>query len=223
MSPATHAVLGAAIAAAAPRLWIALPLAFLSHFVCDAIYHFEAFYPLSRKLGVSHNEAFAVTVVGLALALLPALWLFTRRNRLLLPFCLYMAGVSLLPVLEQGVYRLAADLLIAGLFFLFSDSARLCRWVLGAFAANLPDLARWVFEPLNRLHVAAHYEGINDLGDVLYRSIRKQPSLFVGDRFDDTYYVLGYAIEVAVEVSLLLGGFYLMSPPVRTAKSRPSM
>ncbi len=99
----------------------------------------------------------------------------------------------------------------------------MCRWVLGAFAANLPDLARWVFEPLNRLHMAAHYEGINDLGDVLYRSIRKQPSLLVGDRFDDTYYVLGYAIELAVEVSLLLGGLYLMSPPVRTSKSRPSM
>ena len=223
MSPATHAVLGAAIAGAAPRLWIALPLAFLSHFVCDAIYHFEAFYPLSRKLGVSHNEAFAVTVAGLGLALLPAFWSFTRRNGELLPFYLYMAGVSLLPVLEEGVYRLAAGLLIAGLFFLFSDSARLCRWVLGAFAANLPDLARWVFEPLNRLHIAAHYEGINDFGDVLYRSIRKQPSLLVCDRFDDTYYVLGYAIELAVEVSLLLGGLYLMSPRVRTAKSRPSM
>ena len=66
MSPATHAALGTA-----PRLWIALPLAFLSHFVCDAIYHFEAFYPLSKKLGVSHEEAVAVG----GLALLPTLWL----------------------------------------------------------------------------------------------------------------------------------------------------
>ena len=49
MSPATHAVLGAAIAGATRRswlgLWLAVPLAFLSHFLCDAIYHFEAFIP----------------------------------------------------------------------------------------------------------------------------------------------------------------------------------
>ena len=216
MSPATHAVLGAAIVGTAPRLWIALPLAFLSHFVCDAIYHFEAFYPLSQKLGVSHSEAFAVTVAVLGLALLPALWVLARRDRGLLPFYLYVWAVSPLLAVE-GIYRLAVGLLITGLFFLFSDSARLCRWVLGAFAANLPDLARWAFEPLNRLHIASHYEGMHDLGDVIYRLVRKQPGLFVGYRFDDPYYVLGYVIEIAVEVSLLLGGLYWMTSEWRRA------
>ena len=52
-----------------------------------------------------------------------------------------MAAITLLPAVE-GIYRLAAGLLIAGLFFLLTDSPRVCRWVLGAFAANLPDLAR---------------------------------------------------------------------------------
>ena len=206
--------MGAAIAGTAPRLWMALALAFLSHFVCDAIYHFEAFYPLSRQLGVSHEEAFALTATALGLVLLPVLWVLARRDPGLLPFYLYIAGASLL-LATQGIYRLAAGLLIAGLFFLFSDSARLCRWVLGAFVANLPDLARWAFEPLNRLHSATHYEGIRDLGDVIYRFARGQPSLFVGDRFSDPYYVLGYVIEVVIEVSLLLGGLYWMTSGAR--------
>ena len=217
MSPATHAVLGAAIAGAAPRLWIALPLAFLSHFVCDAIYHFEAFYPLSRKLGVSHDQAFGVTVVALGIALLPGFFLLARRDRNLLPFYTYAGGVSALLVLEPWPHRLAAATLIAGVLLLFSGSARVCRWVLGAFAATLPDLARWGFKPLNRLHVAMHYEGIRDLGDVLYRLFRQEPSLFVGDRFNDVYYVIGYVIEVVIEVTLLLGGLYVMTrrPPPR--------
>jgi len=98
MSPATHAVLGAAITGATRRswlgLWLAVPLAFLSHFLCDAIYHFEAFYPLSRTLGTTHYRAAVLTFVVIGLAVTPALWFFARRNRALAKFYVYVAAAT---------------------------------------------------------------------------------------------------------------------------------
>ena len=220
MSPATHAVLGAAIAGTAPRLWIALPLAFLSHFVCDAIYHFEAFYPLSQKLGVSHSEAFAVTVAVLGLALLPALWVLARRGPRVAP-------VLSLPSGGEPVARGGGNLPVGPA----ACSSRACFSVLG-FGASLPLGTGRVrgqsagpgplgLRTAHRLHIVSHYEGMHDLGDVIYRLVRKQPSLFVGDRFDDPYYVLGYVIEIAVEVSLLWGGLYWMTSRRRGVARKP--
>jgi hypothetical protein len=216
MSPATHAVLGAAIAGLAPRMWVAVPIAFLSHFFCDAFYHFEAFYPLSRKLGTSHQAAALITFVALGLALAPFLWRYGRNDRNVQLFYVFVAGACLLRLVGHWTGRTSGGLLLAAVFLLLSRSVRLSGWVLCGFAAVLPDLMRQGIAPLNRFHIFMHYEGVHDLGDLLYRHFRQQPSLFVGDRFDDPYYVAGYALELLIELAILVGSLHLM---VRASKA----
>ena len=86
MSPAAHAVVGAALCGRIPRLWIALPAAFFSHFVMDAIYHFEAFYPLSRWLDVERSEAFWIAAAVLGGSLTPPMLWIVRKERELFLF-----------------------------------------------------------------------------------------------------------------------------------------
>ena len=216
MSPATHAVVGAAIAGAAPRIWLAIPLAFASHFVCDAIYHFEAFYPLSRTLGTTHQGAFVVAASVVALLLLPVLWLLNRGGRGLGAFYIYAAGSSAVLMFDDWRVRAAMTLLIAGLFLLAVREVRLAHWVVGALAGQTPDLIRAGVEPLNRAHIFMHYEGSLDLGGVLYLFANGEPGLGLDLRFGNPYYLTGYAAEVLIEVGIVVGSLYYLR---RTARS----
>jgi len=214
MSPATHAVLGAAIAGATRRswlgLWLAVPLAFLSHFLCDAIYHFEAFYPLSRTLGTTHYRTAVLTFVVIGLAVTPTLWFFARRNRALAEFYVYVAAATAAFAFDDWRQRAAAGLLLAGLALLIGG-ARTGPWVAGAFAAQLPDLIRQGVEPLSRLHVFMHYTGTVDLGEWLYRLFERESDLNFDVWFENPYYLAGYLIEVLVEVGIGLGSVYYLS------------
>jgi len=222
MTPATHAAVGAAAARAVPRLWIALPLAFFSHFVCDAIYHFEAFYPLSQKLGTTHNQAMLIAFAGVGAALAPFLWAVVRGSRDLMWFTAYLAAITALRLETASGARLAGNLALAGAVLGLSRSEALWRWVICGLAANLPDLLRDWIGPLDRLHVWAHYDGYHDLGDWLYRLFRGGPSLFAGRRFDDPAYVLGYFLEIVIEAAILLGCLYYAGRgPVAAEGSRP--
>jgi hypothetical protein len=218
MSPATHAVVGAAIAGATGRIWLALPLAFLSHFVLDAIYHFEAFYPLSRTLGTSHNGALAVTAGVVAALLLPLLWLLNRGGRGLGAFYVYLGGSCAVLVFDDWRVRAAATLLLAGLFLLAGREVRLAHWVIGALAAQLPDLIRAGVEPLDRFHIFMHYEGSLDLGEVFYRFAHGEPSLHFDLRFENPYYLTGYAVEVLIEVGIVVGLLYYLGRRTRVAE-----
>lgn len=210
MSPATHAVLGAAIAGSTRRIWLAVPLAFLSHFLCDAIFHFEAFYPLSRTLGTTHYRATIVTFLVIGCAVAPALWFFARRNTVLVGFYLYVGAATALFALDDWRQRAAAGLLLAGLALLIGE-ARTGPWVAGAFAAQLPDLIRQGMEPLSRLHVFMHYTGTVDLGERLYRLFERKSDLNFDVRFENPYYLAGYLVEVLVEVGIGLGSVYYLS------------
>lgn len=210
MSPATHAVLGAAIAGSTRRIWLAVPLAFLSHFLCDAIFHFEAFYPLSRTLGTTHDRATVLTFVVIGLAVAPVLWLFARRNGTLVGFYVYVGAAMAAFAFDDWRQRAAAGLLLAGLAFLVGG-ARTGPWVAGAFAAQLPDLIRQGVEPLNHLHVFMHYTGTVDLGERLYRLFERKSDLNFDVRFENPYYLTGYLIEVLVEVGIGLGSVYYLS------------
>ena len=210
MSPATHAVLGAAIAGSIRRVWLAIPLAFLSHFLCDAIFHFEAFYPLSRTLGTTHYRAAVFTFLVVGLAVTPVLWIFLRRNRVLMGFCIYVAGATAAFMFEDWPQRAAAALLLTGLALLIGG-ARTGPWVAGAFAAQLPDLIRQGVEPLNRLHVFMHYTGTADLGERLYQLFERKSNLNFDVRFENPYYLAGYLIEVLVEMGIGLGSVYYLS------------
>lgn len=218
MSPATHAVVGAAIAGATPRIWLAIPLAFASHFVCDAIYHFEAFYPLSRALGTTYNGAFAAAAVVMAVLLLPVLWLLNRGGRGLGAFYVYSAGTCAVLVFDDWRVRAALTFLIAGLLLLAGREVRLARWIIGALAAQLPDLIREGIGPLNRFHIFMHYDGSRDLGQIFYSLVQGEPGLHTNVRFENPYYLTGYAGEVLIEVVIVVGLLYYLRRPPRLSK-----
>jgi len=211
MSPATHAVMGAVVAGAAPRIWLAIPLAFVSHFICDAIYHFEAFYPLSRTLGTTHNEATAVTAVVVGLLLSPVLWILGRRSGRLAAFYLYVVGSSAVFALGDWRQRTAVVLLVIGILLLLGNGPRLGAWIAGALAAQLPDLIRAGIEPLNRFHIFMHYEGTMDLGEILYRFFEKKSNLNFDLRFENAYYLTGYVLELLLESGIVIAALYYLS------------
>ena len=215
MTPATHAALGAAISGAVPRLWLAIPAAFASHFLLDAIFHFEAFYPLSRALGTSHDEAFVIALLGAAAAMVPAVWWVARKDRELAIFCVYLLALVFLRVEEDETPRLAMVLAVTGGVLAISRSARIRRWAICGFAAVLPDLIRKLLVPVARLHNWVHIPDDRGLGDLTYRLLVNAPPLFAGDRFGNPAYLLGYFLEIVIEAAILLGALWW------TGKHRP--
>jgi hypothetical protein len=216
MSPATHAVVGAALADSTRRVWLAIPLAFASHFVCDSIYHFEAFYPLSRLLGTTYEGAFAAAAAVMALLLLPVLWLLNRGGRGLGALYVYAAATSTVMVFDDWRVRGALALLIAGLFLIAGSEVRFAHWIVGALSAQLPDLIREGIRPLNRFHIFMHYDGTWDLGQIFYHLVHGEPGLHTNVRFENPYYVTGYVVEVLIEVGIVVGLLYYLRGPSRS-------
>jgi hypothetical protein len=107
---------------------------------------------------------------------------------------------------------------MAGLFLLAGREVRLARWVIGALAAQLPDLVRGGIEPLNRFHNFMHYDGSRDLGQVVYRLVHGEPGLHPNVRFENPYYLTGYAVEVLIEVGIVVGLLYYLGRGSRSAE-----
>lgn len=208
MTPATHAAVGAAISGAVPRLWLAIPAAFASHFLLDAIFHFEAFYPLSRAIGTSHDEAFVIALLAAAAAMVPAVWCVARRDRELAIFCVYLLALVFMRVEEDEIARLAMVLAVSCGVLAFSRSARIRRWTICGFAAVLPDLIRKLLVPVAQLHNWVHIPDDRGLGDLTYRLLVNAPPLFVGDRFENPAYLLGYFLEIVIEAAILLSAVW---------------
>jgi hypothetical protein len=208
MTPATHAAVGAAISGAVPRLWLAIPAAFASHFLLDAIFHFEAFYPLSRAIGTSHDEAFVIALLGAAAAMVPAVWWVARKDRELAIYCVYLLALVFLWVEEDQTARLAMVLAVTAGVLGFSRSARIRRWTICGFAAVLPDLIRKLVPTMARFHNWVHVSDDRGLGDLTYRLLVNAPPLFVGDRFANPAYLLGYFLEIVIEAAILLAALW---------------
>jgi hypothetical protein len=208
MTPATHAAVGAAISGAVPRLWLAIPAAFASHFLLDAIFHFEAFYPLSRAIGTSHDEAFALALLAAAAAMIPAVWWVARKDRELAIFCVYLLVLVFLRVEEDEVTRPAMVLAVTSGILGFSRSARIRRWTVCGFSAVLPDLIRTLLPPVAQFHNWLHVSDDRGLGDFAYRLLVNGPPLFVGARFGSPAYLLGYFLEIVIEAAILLAALW---------------
>ena len=108
MAPTTHAAVGAAIAHLCPRLRLAVPLAFASHFLLDSIFHFEAFYPLSQVLGTTHDEAFWITALVMAAILVPSMAWIGRESHDVRIVALYTVATSAALLVDEPIYRLVA-------------------------------------------------------------------------------------------------------------------
>lgn len=210
MSPAAHAAVGAALASRIPRLSLALPAAFLSHFVMDAVYHFEAFYALSRWMGVSRSEAFWAAAIVLGGLLAPAMFWIARKDRELLLF-LGFAVASSVALRVSGWHLKAA--LLAGLVFVYLTlawSRKALLWTLGAAAAISPDILKYASPWFYQFHGSFHYSAARDMGYWM-NSWLGGPQVYIWDRFTAVGYVVGYAFEVLFEAAFLLGGLWVIA------------
>lgn len=224
MSPAAHAALGAAIGGRIPRLAVAIPLAFLSHFLLDAIPHFELFFPLAHRLGVSHEAAFWIVAVVCGAAVAPALLWITWRNRpaiLFTGYCVVLTGF-LIGYQTPGILRVIGALAITAVFCAADRTPQFVRWLVCGLATVLPDVLRSLFGPLDELHRWAHFRSVNDIGHYFYAWFDGRPPIYVAKRFENAAYLSGYFLEIAIELAIFAGALYIaVRLPPAQAKAEP--
>jgi hypothetical protein len=89
-----HALTGALIGMAVSEPLLAMPLAFLSHFVCDAIPHYDSTIEDGPKRLMSKEFIFVQLVTGavVCFALVACLALFRPHHWVLAAFCAFLAA-----------------------------------------------------------------------------------------------------------------------------------
>jgi hypothetical protein len=93
MTAPNHALTGAAIGLAVANPWVAIPLAFLSHFALDAIPHYDV-PGGSNADRIGSRHMFYIQIVGGALlcfAIVLGLFFANPENWLLAAFCAFIA------------------------------------------------------------------------------------------------------------------------------------
>lgn len=210
MTPASHAAVAAVVATRFRKLGTAMVLCFGLHFVLDAVYHFEAFYPLSVLGKWSYERTMLLLFSALAALGAPiAVWVLRKDRELWLFFC-YGLCLCVLPFERAPAWKLAWALLFTAGWWLVSPSRESRRWVLCGFVAYLPDLLKEWISVVERAHDAMHYWPGLDLGDWLSLLGRGWWRLHVNQRIFDPYYQTGYALEILTEGAILFGSFYLL-------------
>lgn len=91
MTATNHAVTGAVIGLAVGQPLLALPAAFLSHFVCDALPHYGSASPPEKELKTNRFRNYLVVEAAIC-ALLVLILAVTRPDHwLLASFCAFLA------------------------------------------------------------------------------------------------------------------------------------
>ena len=211
MTPATHAAFGAVASSRCHNLGLALAVSFASHFLLDAVYHFEAFYALSVLGRWPLQRTMLVLFAGLAVLAVPvALWLL-RRNRPVGIFACYGLAMSLLPFFPGQWTRLGWGVLITALWYASTRVPLVRRWVLCGFFADLPDIIRLWIPPVDWLHEWFHYDPALDLGDWVSLLVTGRWRIYINYRIFDPYYRIGYILEVLLEGAILFGCLYWLA------------
>ena len=219
MSPAAHAAVGAALAGRIPRLSLAIPAAFLSHFLMDSVYHFEAFYALARWMGVSRAEAFLTAAAVLGGALAPAMLWIARKDRRLFLFLIFAGALSVALTIPRWEVKAALTGVLVAAYLTLAWSRRALIWTVGALAAVCPDILKFASTWFYEVHGWWHYSAVRDMGYWMNRWLGG-PQLYIWDRFTSVGYVAGYGLEALFESAFLLGGLWLMAKQAEAERSR---
>lgn len=209
MTPLTHAAAGIVIyqklRSRFPRYgWaLALPLAFASHYLLDAIPHFE---------DVGSMKSPGRVPIFLGLGLIGAVFaLFLRRwNR-------EAALIWLLLSLWIGVGSYSYPLLrvltaVLGLvYFAWKSKQRAAvGYLAGGMLATVADLIPLSISRMEKFHDAIHYQ--TGWGQRLYLFFSESPvSLRWRERMQNPYFLAGYGLELLVEGVIFFGALYLLS------------
>ena len=209
MTPLTHAAAGTVIyqklRSRFPRFgWaVALPLAFASHFLLDAIPHFEDVGSLNSPGRVPIFLGLGLIGVGFAL--------FLRRwNR---EAALIWLILSLWIGAGSYSYPLLRILTAAlGLAYIVWKSRQWSSvgYLVGGMLATVSDLIPINDGRMKQLHDGIHYQ--IGWAERLYFLFSSSPvPLRWRDRLLDPYFLAGYGMELLVEGVIFLGALYLLS------------
>ncbi len=209
MTPLTHAAAGIVIyqklRSRFPRYgWaLALPLAFASHFLLDAIPHFE-------DVGSLKSPGRVPIFLGMGLIGAGFAWFLRRWNR-------EAALIWLLLSLWIGVGSYSYPLLrvltaVLGLAYFAWKSKQWAAvgYLAGGMLATVADLIPVTAGRMEQLHDAIHYQ--IGWGERLYFLFSSSPMpLRWRDRLQDPYFRAGYGLELLVEGVIFFGALYLFS------------
>ena len=213
MTPLTHAASGAALYKMLRRSplgrWsgvVAFPLAFASHYLLDAIPHFEGVGPfILLKYQASFWVFLGLGMIGGGLAV----YLF-RRNReagliwLLLSLWIGLGGIS------PPALRLPAALACLGYLAYKTTQDDALGYLLAGMLAVAPDFVTAISSPATLIHNRLHYR--LDWATRLYLHFHPPPlpqDWLV--RLSNPYFLLGYGLELLVEAVIFFGALYLFS------------
>lgn len=211
MTPLTHAIVGTAIYHYLRRPWagrwgwvLAFPLAFASHYLLDAIPHFEGGGPLLR---IRYSPWVFPALAGIGSVLS---WYLYRRNRqaalLWLALCGWvgMAGISI------PLVRVAATLALLGYIAYRTRQAHAVGYGLAGVLAIAADMIPQTWSAAVAFHDRMHSRV--DWGTYLYREFQSSPVPANWlSRLQDPYFLVGYGLEVLVEGLIFLAAFSVFS------------
>ena len=214
MTPLTHAASGAALYKMLRRSplgrWsgvVAFPLAFASHYLLDAIPHFEGVGPfILLKNQASFWVFLGLGMIGGGLAA----YLF-RRNReagliwLLLSLWIGLGGIS------PPAMRLPVALACLGYLAYKTTQDDALGYLLAGMLAVAPDFVTAISSPpATLIHNRLHYR--LDWATRLYLHFNPPPipqDWLV--RLSNPYFLLGYGLELLVEAVIFFGALYFFS------------
>ncbi|MBI4463828.1 MAG: hypothetical protein HY647_03890 [Acidobacteria bacterium] len=211
MTPLTHAAVGTVIfqklrpRRLGPLGWLlAFLLAFVSHYLLDAIPHFETIGPIREYWG-GGLVLVVLGVVGVGLSL----WLLRRNREAGWIWLILSLWVALGRPSHPWLWLATA---VLGLALLAWKTRR--AEVVGCLAAGMlavsADLALSAIRAFERLHHVFHYR--LDWGSRIYLAIVGGPRPAPWQaRLQDPYFLLGYAAELVVEGFIFFGALYLFS------------
>jgi hypothetical protein len=151
MTAANHALTGAAIGLIITQPAVAIPVALLSHFVCDAIPHFRSSLPEKQLFQANWFKKYLVAEAIIVFVILGIIASVQPANWLLAVVC---ASIAVAP-----------DLLSMNRFFKVSNNK---RWRPGAYV-RFASRIQWFERPIGAVVEAAWFiAGVAILSSFLY-------------------------------------------------------
>ncbi len=92
MTATNHALTGAAIGLVVGQPWLAIPLAFVSHFICDAIPHFKVNTKNNKHLKTKWFQNYLITEFLICVLIVALLAYYQPYNWLLAALCAFFAA-----------------------------------------------------------------------------------------------------------------------------------
>lgn len=132
MTATNHALTGAVIGLVVGQPLIAVPAAFISHFVCDALPHFKVDMPIKKLLKSRGFRDYLIAEAFLCASLVALLALFRPQHWLLASICAFAAASPDLLSINQYLKTRNGKAWRPGLYKRFADGIQWFSKPIGA-------------------------------------------------------------------------------------------